>query len=94
MVKDTSSPEPNEENFSRLYEWKLNLKTRTVAGKYLTSLDVALEFPVINDKFSSPRHRYAYVQVADCSACFGGGHEIGIAKYSFSFFFIHIHTLS
>ncbi|KAF2919435.1 hypothetical protein DAI22_08g133400 [Oryza sativa Japonica Group] len=76
MVMDTSSQEPNEENFSRLYEWRLNLKTRTVAGKYLTSLDVALEFPVINDKFSGLRHRYAYVQVADCSACFGGGHEI------------------
>uniref|UniRef100_A0A0E0EKY4 Uncharacterized protein n=1 Tax=Oryza meridionalis TaxID=40149 RepID=A0A0E0EKY4_9ORYZ len=56
MVMDTSSLEPNEENFSRLYEWRLNLKTRTVAGKYLTSLDVALEFPVINDKFSGLRH--------------------------------------
>ncbi|EAZ06780.1 hypothetical protein OsI_29024 [Oryza sativa Indica Group] len=56
MVMDTSSQEPNEENFSRLYEWRLNLKTRTVAGKYLTSLDVALEFPVINDKFSGLRH--------------------------------------
>ncbi|XP_052166384.1 carotenoid 9,10(9',10')-cleavage dioxygenase 1-like [Oryza glaberrima] len=81
MVMDTSSQEPNEENFSRLYEWRLNLKTRTVAGKYLTSLDVALEFPVINDKFSGLRHRYAYVQVADCSACFGGGHEIARPKF-------------
>uniref|UniRef100_A0A0E0LUB3 Uncharacterized protein n=1 Tax=Oryza punctata TaxID=4537 RepID=A0A0E0LUB3_ORYPU len=46
LAMDTSSQEPNEENFSRLYEWRLNLKARTVAGKYLTSLDVALEFPI------------------------------------------------
>uniref|UniRef100_A0A0E0LUB1 Carotenoid cleavage dioxygenase n=1 Tax=Oryza punctata TaxID=4537 RepID=A0A0E0LUB1_ORYPU len=42
LAMDTSSQEPNEENFSRLY---------------------------------------AYVQVADCSACFGCGHEIARPKF-------------
>lgn len=76
---ESSNQGLNEEYFSRLYEWRLNLKTRTVAGKYLTGTEIALEFPVINNKYVGLHHRYAYAQVVDIPACLAGGHGIGIA---------------
>ncbi|KAF7001428.1 hypothetical protein CFC21_017102 [Triticum aestivum] len=70
-----------EECFSRLYEWRLNLKTRTAIGKYLTGKEVALEFPVINDKYVGLPHKYAYAQVADSPANLAGGPGIVRPKF-------------
>ncbi|CAM0908160.1 unnamed protein product [Alopecurus aequalis] len=80
MMKDTTNHGLNEE-YSRLYEWRLNLKTRTVAGKYLTGMEVALEFPVINDKYVGLRHKYAYAEVADSPATLAGGPGIVRPKF-------------
>ncbi|PNT68008.1 carotenoid 9,10(9',10')-cleavage dioxygenase 1 isoform X2 [Brachypodium distachyon] len=63
----------DEEYFSRLYEWRLNLKTGAVKGKYITGKDVALEFPVINDQFAGLHHSYAYAQVVHSTASLAGG---------------------
>lgn len=77
-----SNQELSEECFSRLYEWRLNLKTRTIVGKYLTREEVALEFPIINGKYVGLPHKYAYAQVADSLANLAGGPGIGIAKHT------------
>jgi hypothetical protein len=75
--------------YSRLYEWRLNLKTRKVTGKYLTGTEVALEFPVINNKYVGLCHKYAYAQVADSPASFAGGPGIGIAKHTMLHSLVH-----
>ncbi|XP_047071128.1 carotenoid 9,10(9',10')-cleavage dioxygenase 1-like [Lolium rigidum] len=75
MTKETSK------EYSRLYEWRLNLKTRKVTGKYLTGMEVALEFPVINNKYVGLCHKYAYAQVADSPASFAGGPGIVRPKF-------------
>jgi len=80
MMKETTNQGLNEE-YSRLYEWRLNLKTRTVAGKYLTGKEVALEFPVINNKYVGLRHKYAYAQVVDSPASLAGGPGIVRPKF-------------
>ncbi|CAM0908153.1 unnamed protein product [Alopecurus aequalis] len=80
MTDETTNQGPNEE-YSRLYEWRLNLKTRTVAEKYLTGMEVALEFPVINDKYVGLRHKYAYAQVIDSPASFAGGPGVVRPKF-------------
>ncbi|CAM0954752.1 unnamed protein product [Alopecurus aequalis] len=71
-TEETTNKGLNEE-YSRLYEWRLNLKTRTIACKYLTGTEVALEFPVINDKYVGLCNKYAYAQVVDSPASFAGG---------------------
>uniref|UniRef100_A0ACD5YFK5 Uncharacterized protein n=1 Tax=Avena sativa TaxID=4498 RepID=A0ACD5YFK5_AVESA len=79
-MKETNNQGLNEEH-SRLYEWRLNLKTRTVAGKYLTGKEVSLEFPVINNKYVGLRHKYAYAQVVDSPASLAGGPGIVRPKF-------------
>uniref|UniRef100_A0A0D9X788 Uncharacterized protein n=1 Tax=Leersia perrieri TaxID=77586 RepID=A0A0D9X788_9ORYZ len=88
-LKHTADEEPanqglNEEYFSRLYEWRLNLKSRAVTEKYLTGTDVALEFPVINDKYVGLPHKYAYAQVVDAEGSMAGG--CGIVRPKFGGF--------
>lgn len=70
----------DEEYFSRLYEWRLNLKTGAVKGKYITGKDVALEFPVINDQFAGLHHSYAYAQVVHSTASLAGGSGTGTCQ--------------
>uniref|UniRef100_A0A0D9X792 Carotenoid cleavage dioxygenase n=1 Tax=Leersia perrieri TaxID=77586 RepID=A0A0D9X792_9ORYZ len=55
-ITDEKPDKLNEEYFSRLYEWRLNLKSRGCTGNYLTGTDVALEFPVINDRYVGLHH--------------------------------------
>ena len=81
-----------EECFSRLYEWRLNLKTRAVVGKYLTGKEVALEFPVMNDKYVGLPHKYAYAQVANSPANLAGGPGIGIAKHTPVYYIWNFHS--
>ncbi|RLM54222.1 hypothetical protein C2845_PM10G03560 [Panicum miliaceum] len=54
--------------FSRPYEWRLNLESGTANEGYITSENVAMDFPVINDKFIGIRNKYGYAQVVDSLA--------------------------
>lgn len=54
-----------DEFFFRLYEWRLNMKTKIVTGKYLTGKEFSLEFPMINNQYTGLQNTYAYAQVVD-----------------------------
>ncbi|RCV20525.1 hypothetical protein SETIT_4G062800v2 [Setaria italica] len=54
--------------FSHPYEWRLNLESGTTNEGYITSEKVAMDFPVINDKFIGIRNKYGYAQVVDSLA--------------------------
>ena len=54
--------------FSRPYEWRLNLENGSVHEGYITSEKVAMDFPVISDKFVGVQNKYGYAQVADSLA--------------------------
>lgn len=69
--------------FSRLYEWRLNMKTGGVTGRYVTGTDFSIDFPVINDHFIGLYNKYAYAQVVDCPASSICGKETLIVE-SFS----------
>ncbi|CAL4941844.1 unnamed protein product [Urochloa decumbens] len=69
-----SPPDKNSEDFdpsldgilfSRPYEWRLNLKSGIASEGYITSDDVAMDFPVINENFIGTRNKYGYTQVVD-----------------------------
>ncbi|CAN6190803.1 unnamed protein product [Urochloa humidicola] len=68
--KDSEDFDPSLDGilFSRPYEWKLNLESGTTNEGYITSDEVAMDFPVINDKFTGIRNKYGYAQVADSLA--------------------------
>ncbi|CAL4933445.1 unnamed protein product [Urochloa decumbens] len=51
--------------FSRPYEWRLNLESGIASEGYITSDDVAMDFPVINENFTGTRNKYGYTQVVD-----------------------------
>nr|CAB3469769.1 unnamed protein product [Digitaria exilis] len=65
--KDSKDFDPSLDGilFSRPYEWKLNLESGTKTEGYITSEEVAMDFPVINDKFVGIRNKYGYAQVVD-----------------------------
>nr|BAD05365.1 putative Lignostilbene-alpha,beta-dioxygenase and related enzymes [Oryza sativa Japonica Group] len=50
---------PSEKSFPRLYEWRLNMKSRAVT--------------VINNKYAGLHHKYAYAQVIDVQGSLEGG---------------------
>jgi carotenoid cleavage dioxygenase len=54
--------------FSRPYEWRLNSENSIVCEDYITSEKIAMDFPVINDKFIGIQNKYGYAQVADSLA--------------------------
>ncbi|ONK69111.1 uncharacterized protein A4U43_C05F19470 [Asparagus officinalis] len=54
--------------FSRVYEWRLNMKTGNAMERYLTGCEFALEFPMMNDSFSGQHNKYGYAQVVDSIA--------------------------
>ncbi|XP_051151592.1 carotenoid 9,10(9',10')-cleavage dioxygenase-like [Andrographis paniculata] len=64
--------------FSRAYEWRLNMKTGEVKEGYLTGTEFAVDFPLINPKFTGIENKYAYTQVVDSTASAAAG----IVKYS------------
>ncbi|KAL6006139.1 hypothetical protein ACLOJK_040185 [Asimina triloba] len=63
--------------FPRAYEWRLNMNTGTVEEGYLTGLDFALDFPVINDTFMGIKNKYCYTQVLDTEQ----SSDTGLSKY-------------
>ncbi|EAZ08595.1 hypothetical protein OsI_30865 [Oryza sativa Indica Group] len=71
----------NEEFFSRLYQWRLNTKTKAVSGQYLSGTEFSMEFPVINDHYTGLHHSYAYAQVVDSLESSYGVNEKVILKY-------------
>ncbi|CAN6164993.1 unnamed protein product [Urochloa humidicola] len=68
--KDSEDFDPSRDGilFSRPYEWRLNLESGTTNEGYITSGKVAMDYPVINDKFTGIRNKYGYAQVADSLA--------------------------
>ncbi|KAF8711571.1 hypothetical protein HU200_029020 [Digitaria exilis] len=66
--------------FFRLYQWRLNLKTKTVSGGYLTGTENSLEFPMINNMYTGFQHSYAYAQVVDSLTSSSGNCEKGTAE--------------
>ena len=54
--------------FSRPYEWRLNLESGIASEGYITSEDVAMDFPVINENFTGIKNKYGYTQVVDSVA--------------------------
>jgi len=74
MSELTEDDKPNEgttkEFFFRLYQWRLNLKTKSVSGEYLTGTEFSFEFPIINNQYTGLQHSYAYAQIVDsCENC-------------------------
>ncbi|MED6205397.1 hypothetical protein PIB30_017209 [Stylosanthes scabra] len=63
---------------SRCYEWRLNVQTGEVNEKYLTDgPNQFMDFPVINEKFTGIKNKYAYTQVVDPIAT----SDAGMPKY-------------
>jgi carotenoid cleavage dioxygenase-like enzyme len=84
---DSKIPEPAEDDRSmkqgtrneflfRLYQWRLNLRTKTVSGGYLTGTEDSLEFPMINNLYTGLRHSYAYAQVVDSLSSYGNSEKV------------------
>ncbi|XP_048548927.1 carotenoid 9,10(9',10')-cleavage dioxygenase-like isoform X1 [Triticum urartu] len=71
----------NEKLFSRLFEWRLNLRTKTVSGEYLTGTECSLEFPMINNHYTGVRHSYGYAQIVDSLTRSAGSSEKVLPKY-------------
>ena len=71
----------NEKLFSRLFEWRLNLKTKTVSGEYLTGTECSLEFPMINNHYTGVRHSYGYAQIVDSLTRSASSSEKVLPKY-------------
>ncbi|KAK3133094.1 hypothetical protein QOZ80_6AG0532090 [Eleusine coracana subsp. coracana] len=71
----------SREFFSRIYQWRLNLKTKAVSGEYLTGTDFSLEFPMINNHYTGMQHSYAYAQVVDSLTSSCGNCEKVNPKY-------------
>ncbi|CAL5088922.1 unnamed protein product [Urochloa decumbens] len=73
----------------RLYQWRLNLKTKTASGDYLTGMDDSLEFPMINNMYTGLRQSYAYAQLVNSLTSSSGNCEKVNPKYGgFAKFFL------
>lgn len=59
--------------FSRAYEWRLNMQSGKVQGRYLTGTDTSIEFPLINENFTGFRNKYGYTQTCDSTASSSSG---------------------
>lgn len=56
----------NDESFlSRVYEWRLNMKTGEVAETNLTGAKYSMEFPMINETYNGRRNKYGYTKVVN-----------------------------
>ncbi|KAL6898100.1 hypothetical protein ACP4OV_006696 [Aristida adscensionis] len=77
--KDSEDFDPSLDGtlFSRPYEWRLNLKSGNTKEDYITCEKVAMDFPVINEKFTGIRNKYGYAQVVDSVAT----SRTGLFKY-------------
>ncbi|KAL0330353.1 UNVERIFIED_CONTAM: Carotenoid 9,10(9',10')-cleavage dioxygenase 1 [Sesamum radiatum] len=70
--------ESEDESFlSRVYEWRLNMRTGDVAEKNLTGAEYSIDFPIINEKCIGKKNKFGYTQVVDSDA----SSISGMAKY-------------
>ncbi|KAJ1289263.1 hypothetical protein BS78_02G150900 [Paspalum vaginatum] len=80
----------NDQFFFRLYQWRLNLKTKSASGEYLTGTEFSLEFPVINNQYTGLQHNYAYAQVvASLTSSSGHCEEVNPKYGAFAKFCLH-----
>ncbi|KAJ8555479.1 hypothetical protein K7X08_012975 [Anisodus acutangulus] len=85
---ETSSTDEftKESTFPRVCEWRLNMKTGEVKEKKnLSGDEFAMEFPIINEKFTGFRNKFAYLQVVEYTEVSGSGFTRfgGLAKLHF-----------
>ncbi|KAF4394391.1 carotenoid 9,10(9',10')-cleavage dioxygenase 1-like isoform X1 [Cannabis sativa] len=73
--------------YDRPYEWRLNLRTKQVKERNLTSnTEFSMDFPTINPNFYGVRNRFGYAQVVDSPASFAADNNAkfgGLAKLHF-----------
>ncbi|XP_077228534.1 carotenoid 9,10(9',10')-cleavage dioxygenase 1-like isoform X4 [Tasmannia lanceolata] len=82
--KPIATSEKNSDNFtedgflfSRLYEWRLNMKTGVARERNLTGTEFSMDFPMINNNFTGLHNKYGYTQVVDSIA----SSSCGMSKY-------------
>ncbi|PKA45714.1 Carotenoid 9,10(9',10')-cleavage dioxygenase 1 [Apostasia shenzhenica] len=63
--------------FSRLHEWRLNMRSGCVNERYLTGSEFSSELPMINDSFQGLYNQYTYAQVVNSEA----SSNCGLPKY-------------
>lgn len=82
--------------FSRPYEWRLNLGSGIASEGYITSEDVAMDFPVINENFTGIINKYGYAQVVDSVATSKTGNVvfITVALWIYVSSFLHVFSFS
>ncbi|KAK4486839.1 hypothetical protein RD792_006572 [Penstemon davidsonii] len=82
-----SLDEKSEENslFSRVYEWRINLKSGDVKERNLTGTEHSMDFPMINEKYTGKENNFGYTQVVDlqASSISGMAKFGGLAKHYF-----------
>ncbi|XP_009804285.1 carotenoid 9,10(9',10')-cleavage dioxygenase 1-like isoform X1 [Nicotiana sylvestris] len=84
--KDERIEFTKESTFPRVCEWRLNMKTGEVREKKnLSGDEFAMEFPLINEKFTGFRNKFAYLQVVESTEISGSGFTRfgGVAKLHF-----------
>ncbi|KAK3227128.1 hypothetical protein Dsin_006990 [Dipteronia sinensis] len=59
--------------FTRLYEWRLNMKTGDVQERNLTGTKFSMDFPMIDADYTGIKNKYGYTQVADSTASSASG---------------------
>lgn len=70
----------DESFFSRIYEWRLDMKTGEVTERNLTGMEYSMEFPIINERFIGIESKFGYTQVVDLNASsMSGNHNILIS---------------
>lgn len=73
-TNDDSDEFTKESTFPRICEWRLNMNTGEVKEKKnLSGDEFAMEFPIINEKFSGFRNKFAYLQVVELTEVSGSG---------------------
>ena len=69
---DVVIPEPREGwtkfNFPYCYEWRLNMQSGKVKERSLRAEQNAMDFPIINSKFTGLKNKLGYAQVVDLTA--------------------------
>ncbi|XP_031104152.1 carotenoid 9,10(9',10')-cleavage dioxygenase 1-like [Ipomoea triloba] len=68
--------------FTRVHEWRLNIKSGEVKSRFLTGSQCSMDFPFINEHFTGLKNQFGYAQVVDSNASSAAGRAKygGIAK--------------
>ncbi|XP_019184825.1 PREDICTED: carotenoid 9,10(9',10')-cleavage dioxygenase 1-like isoform X2 [Ipomoea nil] len=63
--------------FTRVHEWRLNIKSGQVKSRFLTGSQFSMDFPFINEHFTGLKNQFGYAQIVDSNA----SSVAGLAKY-------------